>query len=107
MSRPELDAIDAALRGEGELAELVADVRASAPRMSAELGLRLADIFVEPEPRRRRRGPRWLVPAVATTAVGAVAIVVGVAALRSGSDERATSAGGDRAAATQSGGAEA
>src|SRR3954468_11305614 len=107
MSRPELDAIDAALRGEGELAELVADVRASAPRMSPELALRLDDIFVEPEPRRRRRAPRWLVPAVATTAVGAVAVVVAVGALRSGSDERTTRAGGDRPAATQSGGAKA
>src|SRR4051794_20879208 len=92
MSRPELDAIDAALRGEGELAELVADVRASAPRMAPELALRLEEIFVEPEHRNRWRAPRWLVPAAASLAVGAVAAVVAVGALRSGSDERATTA---------------
>src|SRR4051812_8334404 len=93
MSRPELDTIDAALRGEGELAELVADVRASAPRMRPELALRLEEILVEPAPPRRRRLPAWLTPAIGATALGVVAVVVGVGALRSGSDERATSKG--------------
>src|SRR3954447_21113192 len=93
MSRPELDAIDAALRGEGELAELVADVRASAPRMRPELALRLEEILVESAPPRRRL-PAWLTPAIGAAAVGVVAVVVGVGALRSGSDERATSKGG-------------
>src|SRR3954468_9128878 len=100
MSRPELDTIDAALRGEGELAELVADVRASAPRMPPELALRLEETFVEPEPPRRRL-PAWLTPAIGATAVGVVAVVVGVGALRSGSDERTTGTGGGGSSAAR------
>src|SRR3954468_13663376 len=85
MSMPEIDAdlavIDAALRGEGdgsELATLVADVRASAPRMSPALERRLEAIATRPA--RVRGGRRWwrLAPAggVAIVVAGVIAAVV-------------------------------
>ena len=62
MSRPdELAIIDAALRGEddgSELAALVRDVRASAPRMSPALERRLEEIDRE-RPEERRAARRW------------------------------------------------
>src|SRR4051794_25057848 len=80
MSRPEIDAdlaaIDAALRGEddgSELGLLVADVRASAPRMSPQLERRLDAIGTAP-PRRRWSRRRGLGPAG-----GGVAAAAGVA----------------------------
>src|SRR2546423_7904028 len=109
MSRPDdLAIIDAALRGEddgSELASLVADVRASAPRMSPALERRLEDVM-RPEPVREGRRRWWLL----APAGGVAALVAGVVAVSmtgSGGDEvsrftaRPASGGAPQAAPAQ------
>src|SRR4051794_18932126 len=86
MSRPDIErdlaVIDAALRGEddgSELASLVADVRASAPRMSPALERRLDEVGRERPPAAARRRRWWLLaPAggLAVVAAGVIAVVV-------------------------------
>src|SRR2546423_14514385 len=83
MSRPDdLAIIDAALRGEddgSELAMLVADVRASAPRMSPALERRLEAVVRERPAAAAARRRRWLLaPAggLAVVAAGVIAAVV-------------------------------
>src|SRR4051794_41329213 len=80
MSRPEIDAdletIDAALRGEddgSELALLVADVRASAPRMSPGLERRIEGVMA-PRPKRAWRWRPVLAGGAGRSAVAAVVI---------------------------------
>src|SRR4051812_50059452 len=89
MSRPEIEAdletIDAALRGEddgSELALLVADVRASAPRVSPGLERRIESVMA-PRPKRAWRWRPVLAGGAVIAAVAAVAVVV---AVRSGQD---------------------
>ena len=84
----ELDALDRALAGEAvdpdlhELAQLVADVRATAPELSPALAARLerdiADGFPAPAARPRLRRPRrWvLLPAAGVLAAALIALVV-------------------------------
>src|SRR6185436_830578 len=60
----------------------VADVRASAPRMSPDLALRLEEIVSAPPERPTRRRPRLLVPGIATAFVGLIAVIVAIGVLR-------------------------
>src|SRR3954447_13403060 len=80
MSRPEIEAdletIDAALRGEddgSELALLVADVRASAPRMSPALERRIEGVMA-PRPKRAWRWRPVLAGGVVVAALAAVVV---------------------------------
>src|SRR4051812_6211724 len=110
MSRPDdLAIIDAALRGEddgSELASLVADVRASAPRMSPALERRLDEVGGGRPPAAARRRRWWLL----APAGGVAALVAGVVAVSmtgSGGDEvsqftaRPTSGGAPQTAPAQ------
>src|SRR5881394_1030179 len=76
MSRPEI---------ETDYADLAADVRATAPRMSPELAQRLEEIFAAP-PRRPWRERLWR-PGVAIALAGGAAAVVAIVVVRSGEQQ--------------------
>src|SRR4051794_41954761 len=85
MSRPEIEAdletIDAALRGEddgSELALLVADVRASAPRMSPGLERRIESVMAP----RPKRAWRWRPGLAGGAGIAAGAALAGGVAVR-------------------------
>src|SRR3954451_22344503 len=99
MSRPEIGAdlatSYAALRGEddgSELALLVADVRASAPRMAPGLERRIEAVMA-PRPKRAWRWRPVLAGGGGVAAGGGVAVVV---AVRSGQDSVPTFKSGSR-----------
>src|SRR4051794_14120306 len=86
MSRPDIEAdlatIDAALRGDddgSELALLVADVRASAPRMSPGLERRIEGVMgLPPRPTRAWRWRPVLAGGAVVAAVAAVVVALAV-----------------------------
>src|SRR3954452_202333 len=104
MSRPEIEAgletIDAALRGEddgSELALLVADVRASAPRVSPGLERRIEAVMA-PRPKRAWRWRPVLAGGAVVVAVAAVAVVLALHARQNTVQTFSRTTSGDSAA---------